>query len=647
MRVAAMLSFLMLFSAITLALNQPSQVGDISQLDSTSTVFHAPDAPDLPEKPSVIWDEANPNGWTDSNRVANDVNRIIIHVTQGSYSGAVSWFNNPDAGVAAHYVINNHDAPYSSNLNSPDGEITQMVLDQDIGYHDANANAKSIGIEHSAYIDPENGYQVQGNFSTAMYNESAKLVAWLTFQYNIPVDRHFIVGHSEDEYFGGTSSHQDPGPDWDWDRYISLILQYRGQIFEYPFDRVVEITVDTPVYKSPEVSSVIEGTAQTGEIYHAVGFCYCGSADFIRIQFSGSESSWVPVDKVRQVAGATLVEVELGDRYDWLNVRDSPGGADLGNLFHGQSFVLVSNGTWDEFWFAGRPTAFAHSDYLVESIWQAPPPLAPPNVTLPESTLLVGSYAVWGLNPTLNDYVEQPTYTIRVLNPNGTEVKNQTYPINSVDKYELMDEIGEWNWEITFYDILGNSGIPVTGTILVVEPPPEEVPGCTNESALNFDENATVDDGSCEYPPPEPVLGCTNETALNYDENATLDDGSCTFPEPPEPEPVPGCTNESALNFDSNATVDDGGCEFLSPEPEPEPEPAPEPEPEAEDEPESENSVEGGVGDGLDDASSSDGTGSAEDSSAGLLVEAVPLALMGSILLLALFVMAASFAMRD
>ena len=50
-----------------------------------------------------------------------------------------------------------------------------------------------------------------------------------------------------------------------------------------------------------------------------------------------------------------------------------------------------------------------------------------------------------------------------------------------------------------------------------------EVLGCTNPDALNYDEAATDDDGSCE------VLGCTYALANNYNEAATDDDGSCEF----------------------------------------------------------------------------------------------------------------------
>ena len=47
------------------------------------------------------------------------------------------------------------------------------------------------------------------------------------------------------------------------------------------------------------------------------------------------------------------------------------------------------------------------------------------------------------------------------------------------------------------------------------------------------------------------VFGCTDSTANNYNPQATIDDGSCEYE---------GCTNECAMNYNSQATVDDGSC---------------------------------------------------------------------------------------
>ena len=89
----------------------------------------------------------------------------------------------------------------------------------------------------------------------------------------------------------------------------------------------------------------------------------------------------------------------------------------------------------------------------------------------------------------------------------------------------------------------------------------EEPIGCTYQEALNFNESAVLDDGSCQFPqPPQEMPGCSYEGALNFDEAATVDDGSCQFPQPPNE--TPGCIYSNAMNFDENATVDDGTCSF-------------------------------------------------------------------------------------
>ena len=49
------------------------------------------------------------------------------------------------------------------------------------------------------------------------------------------------------------------------------------------------------------------------------------------------------------------------------------------------------------------------------------------------------------------------------------------------------------------------------------------IPGCTDSTALNYNQLATIDDGNCTYC----VYGCTDPNANNYNPSATCDDGSC------------------------------------------------------------------------------------------------------------------------
>jgi len=82
------------------------------------------------------------------------------------------------------------------------------------------------------------------------------------------------------------------------------------------------------------------------------------------------------------------------------------------------------------------------------------------------------------------------------------------------------------------------------------------IPGCMDPAANNYNPQANIDDGSCDYGIIViglSVPGCTDSTALNYNPLANFDDGSCTYP-------VSGCTNPLATNYNPLATVDDGSC---------------------------------------------------------------------------------------
>lgn len=154
--------------------------------------------------PGAIWNPAHSSNYSDGNRGASSINYIVIHTTQGSYSGAISWFKNASSNVSSHYI-----------LRSSDGQLTQMVDDRDVAWHDGCFNTNTIGIEHEGFVaDPDVWY------TEAMYTQSAKLTAWLADQYGIPKDRAHIMGHAETP---DCSSHTDPGSGWDWNHYMALV----------------------------------------------------------------------------------------------------------------------------------------------------------------------------------------------------------------------------------------------------------------------------------------------------------------------------------------------------------------------------------------------------------------------------------------
>ena len=105
---------------------------------------------------------------------------------------------------------------------------------------------------------------------------------------------------------------------------------------------------------------------------------------------------------------------------------------------------------------------------------------------------------------------------------------------------------------------------------------PEDVVGCMNANASNYNVFATVPDGSCAFE----VVGCIQPDACNYNPDATIADVSntCIFPSETylncqgaclndadgdgvcDENEVAGCTDSGADNYNAAATDDDGSC---------------------------------------------------------------------------------------
>ena len=176
--------------------------------------------------PGAIWDPAPPCNWEERTK---EVSAVVIHDTEGSYAGSISWFKNCEAQVSAHYVI-----------RSVDGQITQMVREADKAWHARTANGYTIGIEHEGYVNNPSYY------TEAMYRSSADLVRNICSRYEtISGHRTFYRDVLDDgtqlnsgvHDLGGEEActkirghqhypdqtHTDPGPYWNWNYYYKLI----------------------------------------------------------------------------------------------------------------------------------------------------------------------------------------------------------------------------------------------------------------------------------------------------------------------------------------------------------------------------------------------------------------------------------------
>lgn len=173
-----------------------------------------------PDYPPAGWIPASSANYTVSDRPASyQVNMIVIHDIEGSYSSAVTAFQDPSRAGSAHYVI------------SRTGRIAQMVLEKDVAWHAGNwdYNTRAIGIEHE-------GVAALGNFTLAEYRASAKLAASICSRWGVPMDRAHVIGHyqvpdpNHPGLFGGLEHHYDPGRYWDWTNYMKLARGYASTL---------------------------------------------------------------------------------------------------------------------------------------------------------------------------------------------------------------------------------------------------------------------------------------------------------------------------------------------------------------------------------------------------------------------------------
>lgn len=183
-----------------------------------------------PTQPTIIWDPS-PN-YNSRGGVAID--SIVIHTTEGSYSGAVSWLKNPSAGASAHYVIKENGT-----------EIKQLVADSDRAWHATYYNSRSIGIECAGFAGQASTW-TQG-ILPALYD----LVAWLCYTHGVQAvhptgqatsqtQQDFnsvgLVGHFQIQPW----NRSDPGAYFDWNALVTEVNNRLGSSSSN--DRVVDNT---------------------------------------------------------------------------------------------------------------------------------------------------------------------------------------------------------------------------------------------------------------------------------------------------------------------------------------------------------------------------------------------------------------------
>lgn len=267
--------------------------------------------------PGAHWLPASKANYTTANRpLSSRITTVVIHVTDGSYGGTLSWFRNPSARATTHYVV-----------RSSDGDVTQMVREKDIAWHAGNwaVNETSVGIEHEGFT----GHCTW--FTDAMYRSSAQLAAYLATKYLIPINRKHFIGHNEvpdpsnPRRFGGAGHHTDPGSCWKWARYMALVRDFAGASVGTTLQRIADDS--TRAFKAPRGWKRKAATASYGRGY-AVSKP-SKSRNAARLSFgvpvTGSYAlyGWWPASRSRNSSVPVAVDTAAGR--EWFRVDERKG----------------------------------------------------------------------------------------------------------------------------------------------------------------------------------------------------------------------------------------------------------------------------------------------------------------------------------
>lgn len=180
--------------------------------------------------------------YTQAERKPSAIRFIVVHVSEGSFLGTVSWLRDPEAHASANFVVGR------------DGQVQELVPLHDIAWHAGNwaYNVRSAGIENEGVTNSPSG------FTMPEYRASARLAGVIARRSAIPIDRRHIIGHyqvpdpNDPLQGGGIDNHTDPGRYWNWNLFMRLVRR-----FAYPQHKLVHkhvgLQIDASTLTSKQV----------------------------------------------------------------------------------------------------------------------------------------------------------------------------------------------------------------------------------------------------------------------------------------------------------------------------------------------------------------------------------------------------------
>jgi N-acetyl-anhydromuramyl-L-alanine amidase AmpD len=154
---------------------------------------------------------------------------FVVHDMEGYYAYTCSWFTGCSAPSASVHFATNGKKDATSDAAA--GEISQLgVRTAQYAWHATCWNQHSLGTEHEGFASNPAWY------TDVQYETSAACTRAMANQFGFAKDRNHIVGHGEKSRSSWVTwananlginatcnTHTDPGPYWDWTKYMNMI----------------------------------------------------------------------------------------------------------------------------------------------------------------------------------------------------------------------------------------------------------------------------------------------------------------------------------------------------------------------------------------------------------------------------------------
>ena len=322
---------------------------------------HDPPSLPAPQCPAGLQCIYSPDGyWQDSSSKTDYGDHDIAHRPYGLPIRYVTLHDNEETADTTLWLF--HDPSYIASASyevTSAGQVIQLQPVADIAWDTANESF----YQHSVGIEQE-GFALYGHtwYTGAMYRATAELTRYLAARFHIPLDRGHILGHDSVPCGSDSciaSQHWDPGPYWDWAKFMALAGS-PVRATAPPASDVVTIDPDYAVNKQVVTGcpSIQDLTPYPGP-YHGAQWPALVTANCPASYYRAQPSQQVSFVWLHTAPSSSAPL--LSDPY--LHPDGSAGtieASDWGDkAVTGQQYVVAGRqGNWTAIWYAGREAWF-------------------------------------------------------------------------------------------------------------------------------------------------------------------------------------------------------------------------------------------------------------------------------------------------